>query len=299
MTEVGPSPLIAIHAGAGALTVKLTDHEAEIRGVLGEVLVAGRRLLEDGADAVDVVKAAVVIMEDYEFFNSGRGSALCSDGSAQMSASVMRGSDRAAGGVAGVMHTKNPVLAAGAVLDSYQVLMIGEHAEEFARQRGAEQRPNEYFITERQQGNLRRHVEQYPAGTVGAVCVDASGALAAATSTGGITGQPPGRVGDSPLIGAGTWADRHVAVSCTGDGELFIRAAVARAIAGLVEHGATLGEAADRALAEVSELGGTGGLIACGTDGAVELPFTTEAMPRGVWRHGGEPEVWVTEAGGA
>jgi L-asparaginase / beta-aspartyl-peptidase len=297
MTEVGPSPLIAIHAGAGALSVKLADHEAEIRDVLGEVLGAGRRLLEEGADAVDVVKAAVVIMEDYEFFNAGRGSALCSDGSAQMSASVMRGSDRAAGGVAGVMHTKNPIVAAGTVLDSYQVLMIGEHAEEFARRSGAEQRPNEYFITERQQGNLARHVAEYSAGTVGTVCVDANGTLAAATSTGGVLGQPPGRVGDSPVIGAGTWADGGVAVSCTGDGELFIRAAVARTIAALVERGASLREAADSALAEVSELGGTGGLIACGADGSVELPFTTEAMPRGVWRQGGEPQVWVTEAG--
>jgi len=296
MTKVGHSPLIAIHAGAGALTVKLTEHEAEIRTVLGEVLGSGRRLLEQGADAVDVVKAAVVIMEDYELFNAGRGSALCSDGSAQMSASVMRGSDRAAGGVAGVMHTKNPVLAAGAVLDSYQVLMIGEHAEEFARSQGAEQRPNDYFITARQQGNLSRHVEQYPAGTVGTVCVDASGTLAAATSTGGITGQPPGRVGDSPLIGAGNWADGRVAVSCTGDGELFIRAGVARTIAALVEQGSSLRDAADRALAEVTEFGGTGGLIVCGADGSVALPFTTEAMPRGVWSAGGEPQVWVTEA---
>jgi beta-aspartyl-peptidase (threonine type) len=180
-----------------------------------------------------------------------------------MSASMMRGSDRAAGAVAGVMHTRNPVIAARAVLESYQVLMIGEHAEEFARSRGAEQRPNEYFITERQQGNLARHVEQYPAGTVGAVCLDGSGTLAAATSTGGLTGQPPGRVGDSPVIGAGTWADGVVAVSCTGE-------------------------------AEVAEMGGTGGVIACGADGSVALPFTTDAMPRGMWRAGGEPQVWIT-----
>ena len=286
-------PLIAIHAGAGARTVKLLDHDAEIREVLEHVLDTGRRLLEQGADAVVVVKAAVVLMEDFELFNAGRGAALCSDGSAQMSASVMRGSDRAAGGVAGVMHTKNPVLAAGSVLESYQVLMIGEHAEEFARGKGAEQRPNEYFITERQQGNLRRHVEEYPAGTVGAVCVDAGGALAAATSTGGVTGQPPGRVGDSPLIGSGTWADGAVAVSCTGDGELFIRTGVARTIASLVEHGRSLSDAAERALADVSSLGGTGGLIACGTDGSVSLAFTTEAMPRGLWRAGGEPQLWV------
>jgi beta-aspartyl-peptidase (threonine type) len=291
--------VIAIHAGAGALTVKLTDHEAEISAVLRDVLDSGRRLLEQGAEAVEVVKAAVTIMEDYELFNAGRGSALCSDGSAQMSASVMRGSDRAAGGVAGVMHTKNPVLAASAVLDSYQVLMIGKHAEEFARSQGAEQRPNEYFITERQRGNLSRHDERYAAGTVGAVCVDATGTLAGATSTGGVTGQPPGRVGDSPVIGAGTWADRRLAISCTGDGELFIRSAAARTIAALVEHGVELREAADRALAEVAEMGGTGGLIACGADGSVVLPFSTEAMPRGVWRAGADAQVWVTENPGA
>jgi isoaspartyl peptidase/L-asparaginase-like protein (Ntn-hydrolase superfamily) len=294
MNEVGLNPVIALHAGAGTLSVKLAEHEAEIRQVLGGVLKSGRAVLEGGGDALDVVQSAVQIMENYELFNSGRGSALCSDGSAQMSASMMRGSDRAAGAVAGVMHTRNPVIAARAVLDSYQVLMIGEHAEEFARSRGAEQRPNEYFITERQQGNLARRVEQYPAGTVGAVCLDGNGTLAAATSTGGLTGQPPGRVGDSPVIGAGTWADGVVAVSCTGDGELFIRAAVARTISALIEHGVELGEAVDRALAEVAGMGGTGGLIACGADGSVVLPFTTEAMPRGVWRAGGDPEVWIT-----
>jgi beta-aspartyl-peptidase (threonine type) len=294
MNEVGLNPLIAIHGGAGALTVKLTDHEPEIREVLGGVLDAGRAVLNGGGDAIDVVQSAVQAMENYELFNAGRGSALCSDGTAQMSASMMRGSDRAAGAVAGVMHTRNPVIAARAVLESYQVLMIGEHAEEFARSRGAEQRPNEYFITERQQGNLARHVEQYPAGTVGAVCLDGSGTLAAATSTGGLTGQPPGRVGDSPVIGAGTWADGVVAVSCTGDGELFIRAAVARTISALVEHGVALGDAVDRALAEVAEMGGTGGVIACGADGSVALPFTTDAMPRGMWRAGGEPQVWIT-----
>jgi beta-aspartyl-peptidase (threonine type) len=296
MNEVRSSPVLAIHAGAGGRTLKLIEHDAEIREVLGQVLHAGRRMLEEGADALEVVKAAITIMEDFELFNAGRGAALCSDGSAQMSASVMRGSDRAAGGVAGLMRTKNPVLAAASVLESYQVLMIGEHAEEFAFRHGAEERPNEYFITERQQDNLRRHVEEYPAGTVGAVCLDASGLLAAGTSTGGVTGQPPGRVGDSPVIGAGTWADDAVAVSCTGDGELFIRTCVARTIASLVEHGQSLGEATDRALADVGSLGGTGGLIACGTDGSVALPYTTEAMPRGLWRAGGEPQVWLIES---
>jgi beta-aspartyl-peptidase (threonine type) len=288
-------PVIAVHAGAGGLTVKLTDHEPECREVLERVLATARRLLEQGADALEVVRSAVIIMEDFELFNAGKGAALCSDGSAQMSASLMRGSDRAAGAVAGVQHVKNPIVAANAVLESDQVLLIAAHADEFANAHGAERCPNEYFITERQQGNLRAAVTTDNPGTVGAVCLDANGVLAAATSTGGINGQPPGRVGDSPLIGAGTWADGRVAVSCTGDGELFIRSGTARSIAAAIEHGASLGAATDRALADVSELGGSGGLIACDAHGAVALAFSTEAMPRGIWRAGAEPVVWVTE----
>jgi beta-aspartyl-peptidase (threonine type) len=294
--------VIAVHAGAGALTRKLTEHDRECRAVLLEVLANARRLLEQGVGAVEVARTAVTIMEDFELFNAGRGSALCSDGSVQMSASLMRGVDRAAGAVAGVRHTKNPILGASAVLDSPQVLLIGEYADECARAHGVEQRPNEYFITERQQGNLQRHFGDSP-GTVGAVCLDASGLLAAATSTGGVLGQPPGRVGDSPLIGAGNWADRHVAVSCTGDGEMFIRSGASRSIAALIEHGVSLGAATDRALADVGELGGSGGLVACDSAGAVALPFSTRAMPRGLWRAGTEPVAWVTEpawrAGGA
>jgi beta-aspartyl-peptidase (threonine type) len=251
-------------------------------------------MLERGAEPIAVVRAAVEILENFERFNAGRGAALCSDGTAQLSASIMRGSDRAAGGVAGLRTTKNPIAAAQAVLESDQVLLIGEHADELAREQGAEQRPNHYFVTAHAQDRLREELTADSRGTVGAVCVDAGGFLAAGTSTGGITGQPPGRVGDSPLIGAGTWADDRVAVSCTGDGEAFIRCGVAGYISALIEGGASLEQACSRALGCVNELGGNGGLIACQPQGEVTMPFSTEAMPRGLWRPGAEPQVWVS-----
>jgi beta-aspartyl-peptidase (threonine type) len=190
--------------------------------------------------------------------------------------------------VAAVRRTENPIRAAAAVMASPQVLMVGDGVAEEA---GLPQRPNAYFVTERQQaaGAGRDH------GTVGAVCVDADGLLAAGTSTGGIRGQPPGRVGDTPIIGAGTWADPRVAVSCTGDGEAFIRVGVARYIAALLEHGIAVSEACDRALSEVAALGARGGLIAVDGDGHATLPFLTQVMPRGVWRAGQDPTVWVTD----
>ncbi len=289
--------VIGIHAGAGPRSPKLRDHYDECRDALERALAAGRDLLERGAAAVDAVTAAVTVMEDFELFNAGRGAALCTDGSAQLSASLMRGEDRVAGAVAGLTRTKNPILAAAAVLSSPQVLLIGEPADEFASGHGAEQTDGDYFITERQLRNLRTRVTADSPGTVGAVALDAHGILAAATSTGGIMGQPPGRVGDSPLIGAGTWADDYVAVSCTGDGELFIRSAVARTIAMRVEQGTPIAAATRLALDDVASLGGTGGVIACDARGTVSLPYSTEAMPRGVWRAGAEAQVWVSEAG--
>jgi beta-aspartyl-peptidase (threonine type) len=171
--------------------------------------------------------------------------------------------------------------------------MAGAAADEHAAAGGAEQRDPSWFVTERQRRRLAERGADFDRGTVGAVCVDAAGFLAAATSTGGRRGQVPGRVGDSPLLGAGTWADTRVAVSCTGDGEVFIRAGVARHLATLLQCGAGLGDASDEALGEVAALGGTGGLIAVDADGEVATPFSTGAMPRGVWREGQEPETWV------
>jgi beta-aspartyl-peptidase (threonine type) len=291
----GP-PTILVHAGAGPMGSELREHGQEAIDVLGEILRAAGAQLDSGAAAQAVVMAAVEGMEDCGLFNAGYGAALCSDGSVELSAAVMRGSDRAAGGVAGLHVVRHPIHAAAAVLESGQVLMIGEHAERLALAGGAERWANSDFVTERQRARLIRGAEGPPEdrGTVGAVCLDAHGHLAAGTSTGGINGQPPGRVGDSPLIGAGTWADDRVAVSCTGDGEAFIRVGVARWIASQVAHGVPLQTAAREALDDVGSLDGTGGLIALDRTGQLALPFSTEAMPRGIWQAGRSPDVQLT-----
>lgn len=289
-----PPGAILLHAGAGPYGEELLEHEAECRAVLGRVADEARRSLEAGEAALEVVVAAVAALEDFELFNAGIGSALCADGSVEMSAAVMRGGDRGAGAVAGIRTLSHPIAGARAVLDASPVLMIGESAERFAADSAGVARVSpETFITEGQRRRLASGVAD-DRGTVGAVCLDRRGGLAAATSTGGISGQWPGRVGDSPLIGSGTWADDRVAISCTGDGEAFIRAGVGRMIACAVERGLSLVDATDLALAEVSKLGGIGGLIALDAGGGYALPFTTEAMPRARWCSGeGEPEVLI------
>jgi beta-aspartyl-peptidase (threonine type) len=173
------------------------------------------------------------------------------------------------------------------------VLIAGSAADDFAAAHDLEQCAPDYFVTERQRARLADRGSDFIPGTVGAVCVDSAGALAAATSTGGRRGQLPGRIGDTPTIGAGTWADERVAVSCTGDGESFVRAAAAHGLAMRVAAGATLSDAADEALADVARSDGTGGLICADAAGEVALPFTSGAMNRGVWREGAEPRAWV------
>jgi beta-aspartyl-peptidase (threonine type) len=287
------TPTIVVHAGAGPLGSELREHGETVIQALTRVLDRAGEALQAGEDAVAVVTQAVQDLEDCEYFNAGYGAALCSDGSVELSASLMRGSDRAAGGVAGLRLIRNPIRAAAIVLESDQVLMIGERADRLALAQGAERWENSAFVTEKQQARLRASPVAKPEdrGTVGAVCLDSEGRLAAATSTGGITGQPPGRVGDSPLIGAGTWADERAAVSCTGDGEVFIRVGVARWLAAMISDGVAVEEAAERALTEVNRLGGKGGLIALDRDGRASLPFSTQAMPRGIWRGGQAAEV--------
>jgi beta-aspartyl-peptidase (threonine type) len=289
------TPAVAIHAGAGDRGAALLEQEARYGEALRAALDGARAVLEADGGAVAAVQSAIIVMEDFELFNAGRGSALCADGSVEMSAALMSSRDRAAGAVAGVRRTRNPIIGAHFVMQSPHVLMAGEAADAFAAAVGAEQRPNAFFVTERQRARLQAASAGRDHATVGAVCVDATGVLAAGTSTGGIRGQPPGRVGDSPIIGAGTWADDRVAVSCTGDGEAFIRAGAARYIAALRERGMSVAEAAERALAEVHAFGASGGLIAVGPDGATALPFLTEVMPRAVWRSGEDPVVWVAD----
>ncbi|HEX5193163.1 MAG TPA: isoaspartyl peptidase/L-asparaginase [Solirubrobacteraceae bacterium] len=289
-------PVLVIHAGAGPRSPWRAGRAPAMRDALLEALRRGRDVLErpDGA-AIDAVQAAVEFMEDgCELFNAGRGSALCADGTVEMSASIMRGSDRAAGAAALLRRTRQPIAAARAVLErSPHVLVGGDATDAFAARHGLEQREPGYFVTEHQRGRLADAGSDFERGTVGAVCVDAAGELVAGTSTGGRRGQMPGRVGDTPLIGAGTWADRRVAVSCTGEGEAFIRAAAAHLLALRVEAGATLQRAADEALADVGAVDGVGGLIAIDADGGVAMPFTSEVMNRAVWRAGEEPDAWV------
>jgi beta-aspartyl-peptidase (threonine type) len=284
--------VVAIHGGAGDRGAGLLEHEDRYREALREALEAARAQLERRGGAVDAVRAAIAAMEAFELFNAGRGSALCADGTVEMSAALMRSADGAAGAVATVRHTEHPIDAAALVMESPQVLMVGDAMAERA---GLPQHANDYFVTDRQRARLARVGLGRDHATVGAVCLDADGMLAAGTSTGGIRGQPPGRVGDTPIIGAGTWADRRVAVSCTGDGEAFIRTGVARHIGALLAHGVALPEAAERALGEVAELGASGGLIALDAAGEAALPFLTPVMPRGLWRAGAEPSVWVAD----
>ncbi len=287
-------PVVVIHAGAGAGRAVLAQEE-RCRAALHEALDSARVALESGAGAAVAAEAAVRVLEDCDLFNAGRGAALNAEGTVELSAALMRGTDRAAGAVAGLRRTREPITAARWVLESDQVLLIGDDGDAFAAARGVEQVANDYFITERQRAFLQSRLagagEAH--GTVGAVCRDGEGGLAAATSTGGISGQPAGRVGDSPLIGAGTWADDRVAVSCTGDGEMFVRSVAAHSVSTGLARGRSLAEAAGAVLADVGSLGGEGGLIAVDAHGEAVAPFLTAAMPRGLWRPGGEPHVAI------
>jgi beta-aspartyl-peptidase (threonine type) len=276
---------IVVHGGAG--TWPENAHERAHAGVRAAV-EAGHAVLADGGDALSAVQAAVIVLEDDPIFNAGRGAALNEAGEIGLDASIMRGSDRAAGAVAALTGIRNPVRAARAVLDEGRhVFLVGDSAVAYARENGLATEPLDWFHTE----DRRRAYEagdDSRGGTVGAVARDARGGVAAATSTGGSSGKHPGRVGDSPLVAAGTWADdATAAISCTGDGEAIIRVALAHEIDALMRHaGLPLQEAAERALAGLEHLG-TAGVIAVGADG-IATPFTTAAMPR-AWRVGDGP----------
>jgi isoaspartyl peptidase/L-asparaginase-like protein (Ntn-hydrolase superfamily) len=272
-------PVIAIHGGAGVL--RADKPGAPHRAALKRALEIGYEVLNQET-AVDAVAAAVVVLEDSPLFNAGRGSSFNTDAEIEMDAAIMDGATLRAGAVAAVRRIRNPVLAARAVMEkSRHVLLAGTGAERFARKHGLKFEPAEYFHTEKRLRALRKRLENYH-GTVGAVALDADGNLAAATSTGGYTGKLPGRVGDSPLIGAGTYADnRACAVSGTGLGEAFIRAAVAFDICARMRYGgAKLAAAAAAALKAVAALGADGGVIAVDRRGNVAMPFTSEGMLR-------------------
>jgi isoaspartyl peptidase/L-asparaginase-like protein (Ntn-hydrolase superfamily) len=264
-----------------------------VRAALAEALAAGHRLLSAGGSALDAVVAAVRVLEDCEFLNAGRGSTLNLDGCVEMDAAVMDGSSRSAGAVACLRRVVNPVLAARAVMESSpHVLLCGEGAERFAKQHGLAFADPEFFIVPARRKLLEETLARASSrarssgtgGTVGAVARDARGHLAAATSTGGLVGKLPGRVSDSALIGAGTFADDATcAVSATGTGDLFIRAGFALEVDALMRHaGLDVAAACERALASVRKLGGRGGCIALDAAGRVAMPFDTAVMARGI-----------------
>jgi L-asparaginase / beta-aspartyl-peptidase len=292
---------LAIHAGAGRIVrSEMTPRrEALARAALERALLAGYALLKRGASSLDAVVAAVVVLEDATGFNAGRGgtrscpspgAALTSAGTVELDASVMDGNAHRAGAVACVSRIRNPVVAARAVMEKTRhVLLAGTGAERFARRQRLAMVSPEYFVTRRQLSALKTHLH----GTVGAVALDTAGNLAAATSTGGRTGQLPGRIGDSPVIGAGTYADNETcAVSGTGDGEAFMRTVLAYEVAARMRHlEEPLSRAAPRALEAVTRLGAAGGLIAMDRRGRVAMPFTTEGMFRGRIGQAGKPVV--------
>lgn len=291
-----PAPrwTLLVHGGAGILTrdTVSAQTDAAARAGLDAALAAGEAVLASGGSALDAVEAAVQVLEDDPTFNSGRGAVFTFDGAIELDAAIMDGATRAAGAVAGVTRTRHPVSLARAVMDhSPHVLLAGKGADIFAAEQNVEQVDPDWFVTCERRAQLDA-MKANPDGwfdvdmkygTVGAVAVDAAGHVAAATSTGGVTGKRWGRVGDSPLIGAGTHADdRACAVSATGAGEFFIRIGVAHEISARIRFaGEDLQTAADTVLAETRALGGTGGVIVAGPDGDVAWSFTTPGMYRG------------------
>lgn len=303
----GPIAL-AVHGGAGSIQrARLTpDAEASYHDQLATALRAGYDVLQGGGSGMDAVVAAVVILEDSPLFNAGRGSVLTRERSIEMDAAVMHGGTLAAGAVAAVRGVKNPVRLARAVMDqSSHVMLSGRGAEEFARRCDIEFETEEYFVTPRRVAQWRAQLAEDPDaqslsesedapdvdwstdhefGTVGAVALDHSGNLAAATSTGGMTNKRWGRVGDSPVIGAGTYADnRSAAVSATGHGEMFLRAAACHELCARMRHGGhALRAAADAVIhEEVQRLGGQGGVIAIDTRAQIVFSANTVGMYRG------------------
>jgi beta-aspartyl-peptidase (threonine type) len=305
---------LVIHGGAGISREELSaEKEAAARAALEESLRAGFKVLQSGGSSLDAVGMAIVVLEDSPSFNAGRGAVLTSAGAVEMDASIMDGATLKAGAVAGVQGVRNPIRLARAVMDhTPHVMLIGNGAEDFARERKLPFEPPDYFIIPERVRQLERAKEKaakkqasieslppsFKAGTVGAVALDKAGHLAAGTSTGGMTNKRAGRVGDSPVIGAGTYADDDlVAVSCTGHGEYFIRCAVAHDVAARMRYqNATVGDATRAIIHErLKKMGGDGGLIALDAKGNVATPFNTPGMFHGIIRADGTIRIAIFE----
>jgi L-asparaginase / beta-aspartyl-peptidase len=287
----------AIHGGAGTISRDTLppELEQEYRAALRAALEAGYGVIQAGGEATDAVKAAIVTLEDSPLFNAGKGAVFTTDAGHELDASVMDGETLDTGAVTGVEHIKNPIELADRVrTDSRHVFFAGQGAELFAMNRGFDLVTQDYFHTDRRWESLLaakagRSEFNFGLGTVGAVARDQERDLAAGTSTGGLTNKPVGRIGDSPVIGAGTYANNDtVAVSATGTGEFFIRQVVAHDISALIDYARmSVATAAQTAIDKVAELGGDGGVIALGRRGRLATPFNTTGMFRG----------WVTEDG--
>jgi len=300
--------VIAIHGGAGTLRKSDMTNELEsaYRDGLEQALTVAYNSLKNGGTSIDAVAIAVKSLEDYPMFNAGKGSVFNSIGKHEMDAAIMDGQYAKAGAVCGVSNIKNPVLLAKAVmLQTEHVLLSGEGAMQFARQVGVEMEEDAYFYNElrHQQWVDLRESEVFQLdhsdkkfGTVGAVALSGDGNLAAATSTGGMTNKKFGRIGDSPIIGAGTYANNKTcAVSCTGHGELFMRSVVAYDISCLMEYkGMSLKEACQLVVYDkLVKIGGEGGLIALDNNGNIELPFNSEGMFRGCINKDGNMKIEI------
>ena len=313
--------VLVIHGGAGTiLKSRMTpEKEAAVKAALTKALETGYLAVKNGKTSLDAVEAAIHILEDSPLFNAGKGAVFTNEGKNEMDAAIMDGSNLMAGSVAGVTIIKNPISAARAVMEkSEHVMMAGPGAEKFAKQAGLEIVDASYFFTQDRWDGLQKAIKEdsiksssdhrnkktyrlgtqnmdYKFGTVGCVALDSKGNLAAGTSTGGMTNKKYGRIGDAPVIGAGTYANNNTAaISCTGWGEFYIRSVVAHDISALMEYkGLGVSEASKTVLDKMAKLGGNGGLIALDKNGNIAMPFNTEGMYRGSVTSDGKIEVLI------
>lgn len=280
---------IVIHGGAGTILKKNMSDEKErlYKEKLKEAISIGYQILKDGGSSLDAVEQTILILENSPLFNAGKGAVFTHEMKNELDASIMDGGNLNAGAVAGVTIIKNPIKAARAVMEeSEHVLLAGKGAESFAIAQNIDTVNPSYFYTEKSANSLKRRIENEKHGTVGCVALDINGNLAAGTSTGGMTNKKWGRIGDSPIIGAGTYANNKTcAVSCTGWGEFYIRGVVAHDISAMMEYGGlSLKEAAQKVIHEkLTQIGGTGGIIAIDQKGNIVMEFNTKGMYRGAY----------------
>lgn len=311
--------VVVIHGGAGTILRIDMSPELEKQYVdkLNEALTKSYQKIKEGKSSLEAVEAAIVVMEDSPLFNAGKGAVFTNDGRNELDASIMYGKDKSAGAVAGVTVVKNPIKAALAVMQkSEHVMMIGKGAEQFAKKEGLEIVSPKYFWTEKRWNALQKvkkaelnanqpnamNNSHYPSyywvdkkfGTVGCVALDRDGNISAGTSTGGMTNKKYGRVGDAPIIGAGTYADKNVGISGTGWGEFYIRTSAARTVAAKYEYqNKDVKTATQEVMLEIEKLGGDGGIIALDKNGNVAMTFNTEGMYRGTVTEDGEINIEI------